>query len=46
MIESFLVICKQNFFEKITPANNLSRTKDGYIKAVAIAKKYLNNVVV
>ena len=40
MSESFLILCKQNYFHGITPSNDVNYTKEGYKKAVSIAKKY------
>jgi hypothetical protein len=42
-MESFLAICKQNYLEGITPSNPLSKNKEGYQKAVAVAKYYFDN---
>jgi hypothetical protein len=42
-MESFLAMCKQNYFEGITPSNKLSRDKKGYGKLVTIAKQYFDN---
>lgn len=40
MEESFLLQCKQNYIEGITPSNSLSYEKKGYKKLVEISKKY------
>ena len=42
-MESFLFVCKQNYFDQITPANPLSKETDGYWNAVSIAKFYFDN---
>lgn len=40
---SFLLICKQNYFDKVTPSNDQSRLSEGYQKASNIAKEYFRN---
>ncbi|HEX7906323.1 MAG TPA: hypothetical protein VF487_20755 [Chitinophagaceae bacterium] len=39
---NFLAICKQNFIDKITPANASNNSKSGYIELVKIAQEYFN----
>jgi hypothetical protein len=41
-MESFLVLCKQNYLEGITPSNDSSKNKEGYQRAVSIAKYYFD----
>jgi len=38
--DSYLLQCKENYFDQITPSNKSSRNKEGYKKIVDIAKKY------
>lgn len=38
--DEFLLTCKQNRFDNITPANTSNYSKEGYIKIVDIAKAY------
>jgi hypothetical protein len=38
--DSYLLHCKENYFDKVTPSNKLSPNKEGYKKIVEIAKKY------
>jgi hypothetical protein len=42
MSDSYLLQCRQNYFDNITPSNISSREKEGYKKIVAIAKDYFN----
>lgn len=39
---NFLIQCKQNYFEGITPSNTLNRSKEGYKKIVLYAQEYFN----
>lgn len=41
--DDFLLLCKQNYFNKVTPSNNGSYLKEGYKKLVDIAKEYFKN---
>ncbi|HEV3413407.1 MAG TPA: hypothetical protein VG101_13075 [Puia sp.] len=41
--DSFLITCKQNYFEKVRPADIQSKARPGYIKLVEIAKEYFSN---
>ena len=43
--DPFLIICKQNFVEKITPANKDSYSKVGYLQVVELAKEYFNKKI-
>jgi hypothetical protein len=38
--DEFLSTCKQNYFDRITPANRTNRSKEGYKKIVAISSDY------
>ena len=41
--DEFLITCKKNYFDKVTPSNKESRHKEGYQRLVAIAKEYFSN---
>ena len=41
--DEFLLTCKKNFFDKVTPSNKESRQKEGYKRLVAIAKEYFSH---
>ena len=38
--DEFLIICRENYFNKITPSNTDSIHKEGYKRLVEIAKEY------
>jgi hypothetical protein len=38
--DQFLLACKQNYFDRVTPSNILSRPKEGYKRVESIAKEY------
>jgi hypothetical protein len=40
---SFIIICKQNYFDQIRPADLESKQKPGYKKLVEIAQEYFSN---
>jgi hypothetical protein len=40
----FLLLCKQNYFNKITPANSEIHTNNGYVRIVCIAREYFANL--
>jgi hypothetical protein len=40
MDDRFLLICRQNYFDKVTPAGRSSYSKEGYQKVVELAKIY------
>lgn len=43
MNESFLIVCRQNYFEGVTPSGSLNHKKEGYKKIVQIAKEFFKN---
>ena len=40
--DDFLLACKRNYFEKITPSNKQNTINEGYIRLVKIATEYFN----
>ena len=38
--DKFLITCKKNYYDKVTPSNPESRLKEGYKELVDIAKEY------
>jgi hypothetical protein len=40
MAESFLMQCRQNYFEGITPSNKVNYEKEGYKKVIYYAQEY------
>ncbi|HVU55805.1 MAG TPA: hypothetical protein VHD83_12165 [Puia sp.] len=38
--DEFLITCKRNYFDKVTPSNAESKQKEGYKKLVSIANEY------
>ncbi|MBS1601536.1 MAG: hypothetical protein JST42_02625 [Bacteroidetes bacterium] len=41
--DDFLIVCKQNYFDKVTPGNKDSKLKPGYKKLVGIAEEYFKH---
>jgi hypothetical protein len=41
--DDFLIGCRQNYFDKVTPANKESKIKSGYKKLVNIADEYFRH---
>ena len=41
--DEFLLTCKRNYFDKVTPSDTVSRLKEGYQKLVNIASEYFRH---
>jgi hypothetical protein len=41
--DEFLLTCKKNYLDKVTPSNAESKSKKGYLRLIEIAKEYFRN---
>lgn len=41
--DEFLLTCKKNYFDKVTPSNKENRMKEGYKRLIDIANEYFRH---